>query len=162
MFIDTQTGEKMFYQHIKARLVRFEGKYFLLRDGATQELSLEQTREFVKNFNTDLSFLENSPCDIDVSTGETVAVVDVFGNLTLSNPIVLNDIFADFVNYLTLAEYAEKHGKQRNILGRHCRDGRILGAVRRGKEWYIPEDAPYIANARASRSALSKQQDKNS
>ena len=149
----------MLYQHIKARLVRFEGRYFLLRDGVTQELGLDQTREFVKNFNADLSSFGDETCDIDVSSGETVAVVDVFGNLTLSNPIVLNDIFADFVNYLTLAEYAEKHGKQRNILGRHCRDGRIPGAVRRGKEWYIPEDAPYIANARVSRSALSKQQD---
>ena len=151
----------MFYQHIRARLVRFEGKYFLLRDGITQELSLEQTREFVKNFDSDLPFLENANCDIDVSTGETVAVVDVFGNLTLPNTVLLNDIFADFVNYLTLIEYAEKHGKQRNILGRHCRDGRIPGAVRRGKEWYIPEDAPYIANARASRSASNKQHNKN-
>lgn len=56
---------------------------------------------------------------------------------------------------LTANEYAEKHNKSVEQIKVFCRNGRIWGATKIGRDWVIPEDAPYPADSRLSIGKLS-------
>lgn len=45
------------------------------------------------------------------------------------------------MNFLTTVETAEKWNVSRRRVATYCRDGRIDGAVLKGKTWLIPENA---------------------
>lgn len=45
------------------------------------------------------------------------------------------------MNFLTTVETAEKWNVSRRRVTTYCRDGRIAGAVLKGKTWLIPENA---------------------
>ena len=84
--------------------------------------------------------------DMTFYPGETVAFVSDSGQLVVLSidPFValLNaDLHAS--KYLTATEYAKKYNKSVEIIKVYCRDGRILGATKKGNAWIIPEDAPY-------------------
>lgn len=51
---------------------------------------------------------------------------------------------------LTANEYAEKHKKSVEQIKVFCRNGRIWGAQKIGRDWVIPKDAPYPADSRLS------------
>lgn len=51
---------------------------------------------------------------------------------------------------LTASEYAEKHNKSVEQIKVFCRNGRIWGAKKIGRDWIIPEDAPYPTDTRMS------------
>lgn len=51
---------------------------------------------------------------------------------------------------LTASEYAEKHNKSVEQIKVFCRNGRIWGAKKIGRDWVIPEDAPYPTDTRLS------------
>lgn len=51
---------------------------------------------------------------------------------------------------LTASEYAEKHNKSVEQIKVFCRNGRIWGATKIGRDWVIPKDAPYPADSRMS------------
>ena len=51
---------------------------------------------------------------------------------------------------LTAAEYAKKHNKSVEQIKVFCRNGRIWGATKIGRDWVIPKDAPYPADSRMS------------
>ena len=44
---------------------------------------------------------------------------------------------------ITLPEYAEKVGKAQVSVRRKCLRGTLPGAVKIGRDWLIPKDAPY-------------------
>ena len=44
---------------------------------------------------------------------------------------------------LTVKEYAKKHDRSKELIKAFVRDGRIMGAEKIGRQWFIPEDAPY-------------------
>ncbi len=43
---------------------------------------------------------------------------------------------------LTASEWAKRHGMSKQWACEMARDGRIAGAVRHGRTWLVPEDAP--------------------
>lgn len=51
---------------------------------------------------------------------------------------------------LTANEYAEKYNKSVEQVKVFCRNGRIWGAQKIGRDWVIPKDAPYPADSRLS------------
>lgn len=55
------------------------------------------------------------------------------------------------MNYLSVAETAKKWGVSERSVRGYCTDGKIDGAVLKGKTWYLPEDAhkPERINKRA-------------
>lgn len=53
-----------------------------------------------------------------------------------------------FDEVITAAEYAEKHNKSVEQVKVFCRGGRIFGARKVGRDWLIPQDAPYPADSR--------------
>ena len=46
-------------------------------------------------------------------------------------------------DYITLAEYAAQHGKSRFTVVQKCQRGTLPGAVKVGRNWLIPRNAPY-------------------
>ena len=45
--------------------------------------------------------------------------------------------------YITLAEYAVKNNLLPNTVRRKCLRGNVPGAIKVGRDWLIPADAPY-------------------
>lgn len=55
------------------------------------------------------------------------------------------------INYLSVTEAAQKWGVSERSVRGYCADGKIHGAVRKGKTWQLPENAqkPERINKRA-------------
>ena len=49
----------------------------------------------------------------------------------------------DIKDMLPLREYAEKIGRHPDIVRQKCLRGNVPGAVKLGRDWLIPADAPY-------------------
>lgn len=49
-------------------------------------------------------------------------------------------------NMLTIAEYAARIGKAPRSVRQKCQLGTLPGAVKLGRDWLIPADAPYTDN----------------
>ena len=49
--------------------------------------------------------------------------------------------FGGIMGYLTTSEIAEKWGVSRRRVTTLCRNGRLEGAILKGKTWLVPEDA---------------------
>nr|WP_029232956.1 helix-turn-helix domain-containing protein [Butyrivibrio sp. VCB2006] len=60
------------------------------------------------------------------------------------------------MEYLTSAECAEKWGVSQRRVAIYCKQGRIEGAVIRGKMWLIPETAEKPEDPRRIRKRLEK------
>lgn len=44
---------------------------------------------------------------------------------------------------IPIAEYAEQHGVKANTVRYRCIRGTLPGAVKLGRDWFVPADAPY-------------------
>ena len=81
--------------------------------------------------------------------GDTIAIVDDAGNLTIYNQFFFVDSMKGLkVKFLSAADYARKHGRQSSAVRKLCREGRIRGAQNTEAGWVIPEDSPYPTDAR--------------
>ena len=49
----------------------------------------------------------------------------------------------DMGNLLPLKQYAERHGLLPDTVRKKCQRGNVPGAVKMGRDWLIPTDAPY-------------------
>lgn len=45
--------------------------------------------------------------------------------------------------YVSVAEYAARIGKEASSVKKKCQRGTLPGAVKIGRDWLIPADAPY-------------------
>lgn len=52
------------------------------------------------------------------------------------------------MNYLTATELSEKWNISTRRIGVLCAEGRVTGAIKKGKMWLIPDDAIKPADAR--------------
>lgn len=55
------------------------------------------------------------------------------------------------MEYLTTAEFAEKWGISQRRVGIYCKEGRLEGAMIKGKTWLIPADAKKPDDPRRAR-----------
>lgn len=135
---------------MKARLISNQGAFQLLVcNGQIYNFSEQEAREFITHFDDPKYYAEDGEWDNDIITmeaysGETIAFVDLDGTLRVVN----SERFRKLVNaattkFLSVKEYAEKHGKKIQIVSRRCLEGRVEGAMLIGNSWIIPEDAPY-------------------
>ena len=49
----------------------------------------------------------------------------------------------DLQNMIPIAEYAAKIGKATITVADKCRRGKLPGAVKIGRDWFVPADAEY-------------------
>lgn len=55
-----------------------------------------------------------------------------------------------YTRYVSTPDYAEMHGKERKQITNYCKEERIPGVIRTGKNYLIPIDAPYPNDKRFS------------
>lgn len=48
------------------------------------------------------------------------------------------------MKYITAVEYAERNGISRVTVRQQCQRGSIPGAMKQGRDWFVPEDATPI------------------
>lgn len=60
------------------------------------------------------------------------------------------------MEYLTTVEMSEKWNITARRIGVLCSEGRITGAVKKGKTWLIPENTEKPADARYKKNKLDK------
>lgn len=85
--------------------------------------------------------------------GETFAYVTDNYNLVIEDfspfSVLLNKSSVHD-SVITASEYGKKHGKSIEQVKVFCRQGRIPGAVKIGRTWLLPIDAPYPEDRRIS------------
>lgn len=52
----------------------------------------------------------------------------------------------DVKNFIPITEYAARNGKALVTVRQKCQRGALPGAVKVGRDWLIPADAPYTDN----------------
>jgi len=144
---------------MKARLIQSGNDFLLLLcTGKILTVSLDDARAFLMNFDDPDYYSGPGTWDYENLTiasyrGSTVAFVEEDGTLCVQDAVQYRKIIEHKESkYLTVAEYAELHGKQTAIIRRFCQNGRISGVVQKGKTWLIPEDSPYPPDARVRKS----------
>lgn len=55
------------------------------------------------------------------------------------------------MEYLTTAEFAKKWGISQRRVGIYCKEGRLEGAMIKGKTWLIPADAKKLEDPRKTK-----------
>lgn len=61
------------------------------------------------------------------------------------------------MEYLTTVEMSERWNITSRRIGVLCSEGRIEGAIKKGKTWLIPSDTQKPADARFKKSHIAKQ-----
>lgn len=127
----------------KAKLLINDGVITLVYANGTQEqCNKDKLRTFLLSFKSQYYQID-SIAELNHLVNDVVAIIDPSGVLKVFDPLLFQVVFDSSVRYIPLTEYAKKHNKQRSILCRYCREGRIPGAIQQEQRWLIPEDAPY-------------------
>lgn len=143
---------------MKARLIYREEAYQLLvNNGNIFTFSRDDAQRFLLRYDDEKYYAGPGEWDHEQLTmesyrGETIARIEDDGILSIINASLFRKLMSqDVLNYISVAEYAAKHGKQPVIVRRLCQTGRLQGAVLKGKAWLIPEDSPYPPDARVGK-----------
>ena len=84
---------------------------------------------------------------MDEHEDETIFSVTDNNELVVAKPEFIRLMLDEASNYMSSFEYAALHSKKHGIIQRYCREGRIKGAIKVGKNWAIPRDAAYPKRA---------------
>lgn len=140
---------------MKARLVDFKGVLSLLiHTGKIKLVTVAEARDFLINFNNPAYYSDSGTWNhkgltMESYSGETVAYVCDNGHLHVEDADSFKNILTnEECSFMTVPEFAELHGKQVAIVRRMCQNGRIDGAVQKGKTWLIPATSPYPTDSR--------------
>lgn len=139
---------------MKARLLRnSDVLQLLLCSGKIKRLTNLEAFDFMMTYDYPEHYKDDGVWDYDVSmedySGVTIAFVSDDGVLHIENAKEYRTIFENKEsNFITVSEYATMHGKKSAIVRRLCQNGRIPGAVQKGKTWLIPGNSPYPADER--------------
>lgn len=129
---------------VKARLTEFEGEYYFeLPNVKPRKMELDEVKQFILSFQDPIYFTPGSSRIVSRAKGTTLAKVLDTGNLVLSSPALLSNLFSQSNKYISVSEYSALHNKGQRIVTRLCNEGRIPGAIQRNYRWLIPSDAPY-------------------
>lgn len=139
---------------MKARLVKDpKGNVKLLyKDGSIGNGSTPLLANFILNFKNiehesgiDGNW-RNDAVDMAFYPGETIAIVTDDLELILYSGEVFTECVESSMQlgaYISTIEYAALHGKSPEIIKVLCRQNRIRGCQKKGRNWMIPRDAPY-------------------
>lgn len=150
---------------MKARLIKSEENDLLLlcTDGSVfgpgraelgRLLSSFQVADEIRQFagsKTQNCWNSEYP-DMSLYPGTTLAYVTDTYELVIRDfspfKILLEANTLNTFNMITAQEYADMYGKSVEQIKVFCRKGRLSGAVKLGRDWLIPSDAPYPADNR--------------
>lgn len=137
-----------------ARLIRVQGGnlQLLCPNGTIDEGTEHVLANLLLNFQSANRFSGNKGrwddrvLDIGLFPGTTIAYVTDDFELVIRDQEPFASLIQDnyrHTKFLTVEQYAQKHNKSREIIKVYCREGKIVGAGKKGGCWIIPEDAPY-------------------
>lgn len=150
---------------MKARLIRSKDNEVLLlcangsvfapgRAELGRLLSSFQVADEIRQFGEEKlqEFWGTEYPDMASYPGTTLAYVTDAYELVISDFTPFKILFEahelNSFNMITAQEYADMYGKSVEQIKVFCRKGRIAGAVKLGRDWVIPADAPYPADNR--------------
>lgn len=134
-----------------ARLIqnRSKKKILLYQDGsfafADENLLIRFLSEFKRaaEFHGDDGMWNTESPDISMVPGKTFAYIADNGDCVLLDSNPFSFLFVNKIAYLPPRDYAALYGKSAEMIKTYCRQGCIPGAIKRGRDWFIPKDAPY-------------------
>ncbi len=128
---------------MKARITQKNGEVFLeVTPGEPKVCSTRALQRFLTSF-TEYIHQDGTVCWDTNPYGEVLAYVSESNELIVCDPQLFKFLFPTADEYITVVEFAARHGKQRRIITRFCQEGRIPGAFQKDRCWYIPADASY-------------------
>lgn len=150
---------------MKARLIRDQERniILLLADGTYIEApSASALGALLFNFKNIETFKlgngakvwTNDYPSIVAFPGCTLAYVTDLSQLVIEDVAPFLSVFDSYKatvpieNAVSVNEYATMHNKSPEQIKAFCRKGRIWGAKKIGRDWVIPENAPYPSGAR--------------
>lgn len=134
--------------NFKFKLVRFNNNlHFVSAAGDTKTISMGEAREYFANYEmldtvptTDISIINL----LENYEGDLLLLVNTDGVLEIHDPVFFRCLMnPNEFPYYTTQEFADKFDKQRSLIIRLCKAGRIEGAVQVGQIWYVPKTSPY-------------------
>ena len=139
---------------MNARLIKdFDGNIMLLcKNGSYEFPTMTSLANILTNFKAAKYFTGNDGrwsdqyADMMLYPGVDLAYITDDLNLVVLDGSVFAPVIAESLRmseYINITEYAKKVNKSREIIKVLCREGRIVGAQKMGKQWMIPADAPY-------------------
>ena len=139
---------------MKARLLLLRETLYLLR--CTGEISMcseSKAQRFLLNFDSpdyySAQTVWDDPVSMEDMEGNTIAYVSDSGTLCVENAEMYRTLILHTPSkYVTAEEFAELHQRTTSVVRRCCRNGRIEGAVLKGRVWLIPEGTPYPGDMR--------------
>lgn len=132
---------------MKARVIKRDTMYqLLLCNGIIKTLQPHEVAEFLKTYGDESHYKGAGSWDYAVSMeefeGETMAIVTEENFLVIQDAEFFNSVMeVKTIKYISLREYAEKYNKNYSYLRRLVSAGSLPGAVKKGKMWFMPEDA---------------------
>lgn len=147
--------------YLKARLIQHDDALsLLLCTGKIKLLTTKEAFEFISTFDDPSHYAGRGKwmdkiVKMEDYEGRTIAVVEDNGFLRVEDAPIFRSLLAsgpekheEQVELLTIEEYATQHKKSVTLVRRLCREGRLEGAIQKGKVWLVPAGSPYPADER--------------
>lgn len=149
---------------MKARLIKSNADnsmMILCDDGTIAEVTHTALTTFLLGFQKidelhgELGYWVKEYPDMYTYPGKTLAYVTDSFTLIVEDITPFKLLFnfglsTTIENLVTASEYAAMHGKSVEQIKIFCRNNRIAGAKKFGRDWVIPKDAPYPLDERIS------------
>ena len=135
---------------MKAKLLIHDNTIVLLkRNGEILHLSASAARSFLLTFQNENHYSGEGTWNYEGLSMETypgvpVAHVADEGHLVVTNA----DLFCGIIvngemDFLSVTEYANLHGKSTTMVRRLCQQGKMPGAILKKNGYFIPSNTPY-------------------
>ena len=117
---------------MKARILKNSSEiHMLLCNGKIKKVTDNEVRSFFSTYKNPEHYEGPDTWDYELSmedyAGETIAVVDDDEHLIIYDADYFATILEMPMTYLSVADFAKKHGRQPAIVRRLCMNGRIKG-----------------------------------
>jgi len=133
-----------------AKIINRDGQFSLIsKTKGIENISIEDVKKFLldpKSFNI---YDGDNTWDYDISLEEyfmteTIVAINDSYNLEIIDLDLLQEVFIKHpaVNYLTVKEYAAKHGLADRTVRQYCQKGKFKNYIEKDNGYLIWEDEP--------------------
>lgn len=142
---------------MRLRIVSFKNKLLLYcNDGSTAIMDDGILRDLFVNHRMTKKFTgkdgrwDTEDERMSEAPGQTLVYVNDKNELCIvdSNPFCRLISDATRNEFITVAEYANRKKKSVARIKKLCNEERLAGAVKKGGQWFIPQNAPYPKDGR--------------
>lgn len=143
---------------MQARIVKLNENYFILfLDGSISVCGKREFNLFMKSsknitdYSGGINRWDTQYKNMEDYPGETISVITDDGSILIKDLTPFRFLFTynqETEKDISASDYAKKHGKSVEQIKVLCRNNKIKGARKFGRDWLIPENAPYPEDGR--------------